>query len=141
MKLKYVDKDQRRSFGGWGAYMDFAEVLNDSGEVVAKVSEELGTIWTPQCLEVLHDENNMAQSCELVEYNDEYIVVESQGELYAYPIVDLSEQLRERMEAFNIPTLCRRADVNYANFRKWKSSGKGITKLAIARLVYQMDLA
>lgn len=150
MKTRYVSKDEHRSFGGWGSYMDFIEILNDDDEVVAMVSEELGTIWTPRCLETLSYENQ-AQYCVLREFNEAYVVVEyrpqdngldpNYGKLYAFPIIDLSEQLRERCKAFSMKVICERANVSYDGFRQWKRGKMKLSEGAIARLICQMDEA
>ena len=144
MKLNYVDKDQHRSFGGWGMYMDFIEILNDEDEVVAMVSEELGTIETPQGLEVLHDENNQAIRCELLDYNEDYLVVKASGSVYAFPIADkdeLSEAVMMRCPAFSMKVICQRANVSYDGFRQWKRNNMKMSAKALASILCQMDWA
>lgn len=146
MKLNHIDKNQRRSFGGWGMYMDFIEVVDDSGEVVAMVCEELGTIWTPQCLEVLHDENNQAIRCELLDYNEDYLVVKASGDwgVHAFPIADkdeLAEAVMMRCPAFSMKVICQRANVSYGGFRQWKRNNMKMSAKTLASILCQMDWA
>lgn len=144
MKTRYVDKSEHRSFGGWGSYMDFIEILNDEDEVVAMVSEELGTIWTPQCLETLHDENNQAIRCELLDYNEDYLVVKAFGSVYAFPIADkdeLAEAVMMRCPAFSMKVICQRANVSYDGFRQWKRNNMKMSAKTLASILCQMDWA
>ena len=144
MKLNYIDKDQHRSFGGWGSYMDFIEILNDEDEVVAMVSEELGTIETPQGLEVLHDENNQVIRCELLDYNEDYLVVKASGSVYAFPIADkdeLAEAVMMRCPAFSMKVICQRANVSYDGFRQWKRNNMKMSAKTLASILCQMDWA
>ena len=143
MKTRFVSKDEHRSFGGWGSYMDFIEILNDDDEVVAMVSEELGTIETPQGLEVLHDENNQVIRCELMDYTEDYVVVRADG-IHVFPIADpgeLAEAVRARCSAFNMKTICQRANVSYDGFRQWKRNNMKMSAKTLASILCQMDWA
>ena len=144
MKTRFVSKDEHRHFGGWGMYMDFIEILNDEDEVVAMVSEELGTIETPQGLEVLHDENNHAIRCELLDYNEDYLVVKASGSVYAFPIADkdeLAEAVMMRCPAFSMKVICQRANVSYDGFRQWKRNNMKMSAKTLASILCQMDWA